>query len=149
MNQMWCRSLKRDRKCLLLILHADGDAQAFHLFLHGSPGELIDPWRVSPPRVQQSDTGYLEITDVSRYHSQIMHQGSRRDECIPLRPWIRYVQPGTASGHGSIHRQDAICEGGKDVPVEPTTEDGALGGIAAFDEQDAHLKLQHGYGGEK
>ena len=112
-------------------------------------GELIDRGLVSPPRVQQSDARCFEITDVSRDHRQIMHQGGRRDERIPLRPRIRYVQPGTASGHGSIHRQDAIREGGKDVFVEPATEDGALGGIAAFDEQDAHLKLQHGDGGEK
>ena len=146
MNQMWCRSVKKDRKWLLLILHADGDASAFRIFLRGSSGELIDPGLVSPPRVQQSDARCLEITDVSRDHSQIMHQGGRRDERIPLRPRIRYVQPGAASGHGSIHRQDALREGGKDVLVEPTAEDGALGGIAAFDEQDAHLKLQYGDG---
>jgi len=109
-------------------------------------GELIDRGLVSPPRVQQSDARCFEITDVSRDHRQIMHQGGRRDERIPLRPRIRYVQPGAASGHGSIHRQDALREGGKDVLVEPTAEDGALGGIAAFDEQDAHLKLQYGDG---
>lgn len=96
------------------------------------------------PRVEDRDTGGLEISHVARDHGHAMYQRRRRDKPVTNRARVRHMEPCAAFGDSGIDREDAAAEGGQDPIVQPRPKYRPLRRIAAFGQQDTDLQLVQG-----
>ena len=72
-----------------------------------------------------------------------MNQRGCRNQSIAFGPGIGNVKPRTSLRHDGVNREDAILEPGKDLMVDPSTQQGALCRVPACNRQCAKLNFEN------
>ena len=102
--------------------------------------------RSGQPRIEQGDTGRLEVGDVARDDRETVHHRRRGDQCIAsgagIWPMIRHVKPRATLRHGGVDRENAGFEARQKLIVDPRAQDRPLRRVPSGDQQRAELDLE-------
>src|SRR6266853_4120173 len=95
--------------------------------------------RLRIPRIDYAYAHGVKVAEIPCHDGHAMDQSSRGDECITIGARIRNVQGPATLCDSRIYRQNAPRECRQDVPVHPSTKNGALCLVSPFDEKNPDL----------